>query len=333
MWWNKNQFSNEISDDVYDIFLRMNSGETTELDIQYFEDWKEKNPDLLVKYKETENLWHELGIHAMETNPEQLHEGNEGFRSKLTNNLLHSKLAIAASVILIISFLGSLHFLSIPDFLHYKTERGERLVVSLEDGSNIHLNSLTDVHVKFDENKRIIKLNKGEALFDVAHDENRKFTVQTLHSSIQAVGTEFNVSVISDDIEITIIEGTVLIRPIENDHNSNISEIAVVGDQILIDSNGLIESSTMENTEQVIAWTRGKLVFSGEPLYQALVKINLHSRHDILVKDSRLRNLPLFGVFNTGDTLGFISAIQEAFPVEPLEVSGNATLLTYKTDS
>jgi transmembrane sensor len=332
MWWNKNQSSDEINQDVYDVFLRMNSGETTESDQKYFEDWKEKNPELLVKYQEMDDLWNELGIYATDTPADDDHEYRGKDKPGPTRYLRHPGLAIAASIILVVSIFSGLHFFPGENVLHYQTERGERLVVSLEDGSNIHLNSLTDVHVTFDEHKRIIKLNKGEALFDVAHDENRKFIVQTIHGSIQAVGTEFNISVISDDIEVTIIEGTVLVKSNVNDLVPAIEEIATVGEQILIDSRGIIESKIMEDAGQVIAWTRGKLVFSGEPLHQALEKINLHSKHNILVKDPRLRDLPLFGVFNTGDTLGFISAIQEAFPVQPLEVSGNATLLTYRTD-
>ncbi len=332
MFWNSNESSYAINKDVYDVFMKMNSGETSDSDNQFFEVCKKNNPDLLEEYDELESLWNELGVHAIETSLVDTQKQETNSTSGRATHFLNPRLAIAASIVLLASFIGILNFSWNSDFLHYKTERGERLVVSLEDGSNVHLNSLTDVQVNIDESKRIIKLIKGEALFDVAHDESRKFIVQTTHGSIQAIGTEFNVSVISDDIEITIIEGTVLVKSNENDRDSEVSEIAVVGEQVLIDSFGIIESSKMEDAEQVIAWTRGKLVFSGEPLYQALLKINLHSKHNILVKDPRLRNLPLFGVFNTGDTLGFISAIEEAFPVQPLEVSVNATLLTYRTD-
>lgn len=332
MWWNRNQSSDEINQDVYDVFLRMNSGETTESDRKYFENWKERNPELLPQYQEMNNLWNELGIYATDMSSNEVHGYKEENSSMLTGYLRHPGLAIAASVMLLVSVFASLHYYSIPDFLQYTTERGERLVVSLEDGSNIHLNSLTDMDVIFDANRRLIKLNKGEALFEVAHDKNRKFIVQTIYGSIQAVGTEFNVNVISDDIKITIIEGTVLVKANKNDHHPAISEVVVVGEQVLIDDRGIIESTSIKNAEQVIAWTRGKLVFSGEALHLALEKINLHSKHSILVKDPRLRDLPLYGVFNTGDTLGFISAIEQAFPVQPLEVSGNATLLTYRTD-
>ena len=332
MRWGKKRSPDEVGQNIYDVFIRMNSGETSEVDREYFENWKEQNPEALVTYRKIEYLWNELGIHAMGMAPEDIHEYLKQTEFNKNHYLSYPKISIAASVILIVSIFFGIQFYSKDSAFSYQTERGERMVISLEDGSNVHLNSLSEVDVLYNDSERTIKLKRGEALFVVAHDENREFFVQTAHGSIQAIGTEFNISVVSDDIKVTIIDGTVLIKSKQNIDESVIVEIATVGEQIVIDSHGKLQSTTIENVTTIIAWTKGKLIFSGEPLHQALEKVNLHSKHHIRVKDPRLRNLPLFGVFNTGDTPGFVSAIEEAFPIKSIEVSGSTTLLLYSTD-
>ena len=332
MWWGKKRSPDEISQGIYAVFIRMNSGETSAVDREYFENWKEQNPEALVIYRKIEYLWNELGIHAMNMAPEDIHENLKQTEFNKRHNLSYPKISIAASVILIVSIFLGFQFYSKDSVFSYRTARGERMVISLEDGSNVHLNSLSDVDVLYSDSERTITLNRGEALFEVAHDENRKFFVQTAHGSIQALGTDFNISVESDDIKVTIIDGTVLIKSKQHIDQSVIGEVATVGEQVLIDSHGNLQSTTIENVTTIIAWTKGKLIFSGEPLHQALEKVNLHSKHNIRVKDPRLRNLPLFGIFNTGDTPGFIGAIEEAFPIKSIEVSGSTTLLLYRTD-
>ena len=332
MWWGQKRSPDDVSQDIYDVFIRMNSGETSEVDREYFENWKEQNPEAFVKYRNIEYLWKELGIHTMEMAPEDIHKYLKQTEFNKPHYLSYPKISIAVSAILVVSILLGVQFYSKNSTLSYQTERGERMVINLEDGSNVHLNSLSGVDVFYSDSERTIKLTRGEALFIVAHDENREFLVQTAHGIIQAIGTEFNISVVSDDIKVTIIHGTVLIKPKQAIVESVIEEVATVGEQVLIDSHGKTQSTIIENTSEIIAWTKGKLIFSGEPLHEAVEKVNLHSKHHIRVKDPRLQNLPLFGVFNTGDTSGFISAIEEAFPIKSIEVSGSTTLLLYRAD-
>lgn len=333
MWWRKDKSSAEL-DTVLALFVRVKCGDTvSEADQHTLAQWKAGNPELMASYQRFECLWDELGLYTAELSREQISSYLAG--TSTSNHRLgfftKPAFSIAASFILVCAVLLSVNHFFDNGESHYQTSRGERMVVGLTDGSNVHLNSLTEIVIRFDKDKRSIDLKRGEALFEVAHDAGRKFLVHTKHGSIQAVGTEFNVNVVSKDIRVTVLEGTVLVRPGDQlDTNAN-SEIATEGDQLLLDSSGAIESSTTGDTGKVIAWTRGKLIFSGEPLNQAIEKVNLHSKHNITVKDPRLQDIPLFGVFNMGDTAGFISAIEEAFPVKSIGISADTTLLLYKT--
>ncbi len=58
------------------------------------------------------------------------------------------------------------------------TGAGEQRMVALADGSRIHLNGSTRLVLDRD-NARFARLDEGEALFSVVHDDSRPFQVET----------------------------------------------------------------------------------------------------------------------------------------------------------
>ena len=75
-----------------------------------------------------------------------------------------------------------------------KTNPGMTTDLSLPDGTKVSLNSgsiLTYPEI-FSGNERKVMLS-GEAFFDVARDEEKKFIVETLHATkVEVLGTAFN---------------------------------------------------------------------------------------------------------------------------------------------
>jgi len=66
-------------------------------------------------------------------------------------------------------------YLQRPDT--YRTALGERRAVTLADGSQITLDSSSEVMVRYSANARALTLVRGQARFDVTHDVERPFTV------------------------------------------------------------------------------------------------------------------------------------------------------------
>ena len=71
----------------------------------------------------------------------------------------------------------------------YSTEMGEQQTITLEDGSVVLLNTLTNLETKFSRRHRDIYLNRGEAIFKVAKDMERPLRVFIGGMIVQAVGT------------------------------------------------------------------------------------------------------------------------------------------------
>jgi len=130
---------------------------------------------------------------------------------------------IAASI-LIVAGLGMLaFFLTLPAEDKLAEIKSDNVVrkEKLPDGSTVTLNKNTTLAYSTDHfsRKRIVKL-KGEAFFDVVHDESNPFLIEAADLKIEDVGTSFNVqakensgiaiiSVVSGEVKITTLTGQV----------------------------------------------------------------------------------------------------------------------------
>jgi len=130
---------------------------------------------------------------------------------------------IAASI-LIVAGLGMLaFFLTLPSEDKFAEIKSENVIrkEKLPDGSTVTLNKNTTLAYSTDHfsRKRIVKL-KGEAFFDVVHDEKNPFLIEAADLKIEDVGTSFNVqakentgiaiiSVVSGEVKITTLTGQV----------------------------------------------------------------------------------------------------------------------------
>ena len=97
---------------------------------------------------------------------------------------------------------------------------GQRANLTLPDGTNVWLNARSEMRYPavFTGNKREITLD-GEAYFEVTHNEDKPFVVQTNKCNVEVLGTKFNVEAYSDseDFCTSLIEGSVRVSDKGND--------------------------------------------------------------------------------------------------------------------
>jgi transmembrane sensor len=235
----------------------------------------------------------------------------------------------AAAVLLIAVAGGTAFYIRSQSPTSYTTDVGERRVIGLSDGSRISLDSDSEVDVRYTKAARAITLDRGRARFDVAHDVTRPFTVTAGAETVVAVGTSFNVERLGSKVLVTLIQGHVLIkgqapirtvsgRPtverssVKSVENPTVSLVA--GEQMVaaLDTKPVI---TPANLDAATAWEAGHLVFRGEPLGEAVERVNRYTDHPIVV-DPSAASIQISGVFDAGDIGSFVSAITGYFPVE-----------------
>src|ERR1700722_7925808 len=92
---------------------------------------------------------------------------------------------------------------------HYATAVGEQLAVTLADGSQVTLDTQSELSVAFTPSERVVRLLKGQVYVKVAKNHQWPFVVEALNRRIVAVGTAFDVRVDDTQVRVAMVEGTV----------------------------------------------------------------------------------------------------------------------------
>jgi transmembrane sensor len=206
---------------------------------------------------------------------------------------------------------------------HYTSGIGEVRRIALEDGSTLMLNTATEVAVQFSKRQRDIRLIRGEALFEVAHDQARPFIVYANDTAVRAVGTAFAVRLESSQVDVTVTEGVVEVTDRTtasgSAQESPVSARAqpqrvAANERVVITHARAAELETIAPAEAIrqLAWREGMVSFDGESLQTAVAEINRHNRRQIVIDDPALAAKPVVGIFRATDLDGFSAAAAEA---------------------
>jgi transmembrane sensor len=224
---------------------------------------------------------------------------------------------------------GTLYFLTAPTT--FNTSTGERHVEVLPDGSQVALDSDTEVRVRYLKNARELELDHGRARFDVAHDISRPFSVTAGTETIIAVGTAFDVEKIGQKVLVTLIRGRIVVKNNQAEHQDHPTAgippaLSLRAGQELVASTDAKPTITPANLAAANSWQSGRLVFNGDTLGEAVARENRYTDHPIQVAPS-IAAIRIVGAFNAGDISSFVSAITGYFPVQATTTADNVVLL------
>jgi len=205
----------------------------------------------------------------------------------------------------------------------YTSGIGEVRRIALADGSTLLLNTDTEVTVQITHERRDIRLIRGEALFEVAHDKARPFVVTAHETAVRAVGTAFAVRLESTQVDVTVTEGVVEVAVPAKEAgaapgapptlHAETKRVAA-NERIVIARTGAeeVQSIAPAASNRQLAWREGQVSFDAEPLAIAVAEINRHNRRQIVISDLALAAMPVTGVFRATDLEGFSAAAAAA---------------------
>lgn len=168
--------------------------------------------------------------------------------------------------------------------LQYSTAPGEIREISLPDGSRLTLDSDTSIRAWFRSNDRRLRLARGRARFDVAH-ENRRFIVDAGDSEIVAVGTVFDVAYRNAaTVEVHLLRGAVDVRRPHASGKAGAVRLEP-GDELRYTSEGSGSTATVRKHEQEADWTDAKIGWPDTRVMDVIAAANSRSTIQIILED------------------------------------------------
>jgi transmembrane sensor len=220
----------------------------------------------------------------------------------------------------------------------YQTKVGGQEIVTLPDGSKLTLNTDSRIATEFTETERRVKLLRGEAFFEVAHDASRPFSVYAGNGVVRAVGTAFSVRLNkANKLDVMVSEGRVALsaaKPLAG--TPSVSRPARTVMELTAGQSAVFSAEHVEILEHVtpteidrkLSWRVGMLAFAGEPLSDVVDEVGRYSDVDIEVRGDELRAMPIAGYFKAGEVEGFVEALHIMTGVEVTEVAPGHLVLS-----
>lgn len=224
--------------------------------------------------------------------------------------------AAAAAVVAIGlgAFLFELGGFGAPE--EYRTQLGGREVVPLADGSKVELNTDTRIRARVEDANRIVWLDRGEAFFDVAKDEDRPFVVMAGTHRITVLGTKFSVRRDDLDVQVKVLEGRVRVDAIDGNGEGSAKRppTMLTGGQVAVAraESTLVVDRPVRDIGNELAWRGGMLVMNQWTLGEAAREFNRYNRRKLVV-DASAEDIRLGGSFESGGVEAFARLLKDAY--------------------
>jgi len=188
----------------------------------------------------------------------------------------------------------------------YDTGHGEQAAWRLPDGSMLHLNTDSSTTVHYSKTERVVYVKRGQAFFEVAHGDRRRFRVSAGDAQVLAVGTEFDVYRRPDATLVTVVEGTVTVSVGEPPPSNGIeppgpSQRVSAGQQIGIEGGKLWPAPVPVDGKAAVAWLHRQIIVEDRPLGQVAEEFNRYGHVQIEIDDPALRAVRVSGRFDADD--------------------------------
>jgi transmembrane sensor len=317
-----------------DLFKRYYEQKATKNEITTLDEWdpeKEGKPHLrfFKKDRHTEKMWNEIAAEL-------------GFATRkksvwLSGRMLQ-KYAAAAMVLLFIS-VGSYFYFERDAFEstrevvmkrdYFLTERAQKQL-TLPDGTVVTMNSDTKLGIvtaSYNEDKREVWLEEGEAFFEVAKDPTKPFIVHSKNLETTVKGTSFNVKAYKelDQNSVSVRSGKVEVR-----NEGNLIGELIRDDQVTYNSTTRKIEKNKADWHDAAAWMDHRLVMKRADIKELKLRLRQQFNVELVTKNNVLEGTLLNSSFEKGTRLKQVLEVISAVYDVKYDLSQKGKVIIYK---
>ena len=319
-----------VDSEAADWLVMLDAGKLSANERRALRKWLSEDPENAASLQELATIWSEMDI-VLNDLP-----GTRQFKSRgFLSSFLARRWVNSAAVAVFLGCVGLsvwIYFTvdrqSISEIAYHATEVGTQHVERFSDGSTAHLNTDSIIETEYSDSSRIVRLLRGEAMFDVVHDPARPFIVYAGNQQLKVVGTKFVIRLTSENIVVTVTDGQVqLTKRQKTGSGASLDNMTKREQEIIFVSEGEeveignqvvtpeIKEVSDEEMERRFSWLNGQLVFRNEKLQQVIEEISRYVPAQIIIDDPELKEMRISGRFVIGDTDALMEAIEVSFNV------------------
>ncbi len=281
----------------------LHSDDMSDTQMEAYVAWMEANPRNAEAFRALDEVWVASGdasdaIHARFGPEARDATGASLFTGKLRAALQPAwtpQFAGAVAAICVIAVLALQWPQPAPQSQRFATAIGDLLDVSLADGSVVTLNTGSEIVVAFSEDKRVVSLERGGALFDVMPDAERPFQVRMNGGAVEVLGTVFDVLRDPDGFSVTVLEGRVSVSAEGEDPDLKAVVLNPNQRVEVITKLASLTSFTID-ADMATAWHRGQLIYRDAVVADVMTDLNRYSTVPLSIENAGIEQSNFTGV-------------------------------------
>jgi transmembrane sensor len=205
---------------------------------------------------------------------------------------------------------------------HFVHATGKSIVDSLPDGSVITLNKQTKLNYpeKFTGAERRVRMEEGEAFFNVAPDKQHPFVIDVQQVQVVVVGTSFNVKSEKNKTIVVVETGVVKVT------TGGVTTELQADEQLTV-QNGTAIAEKKVVTDKLYKYYRTREFVCDDTPLERLVQV-LNEAYNVRIRIGRkeLNGLRLNTTFNNESLEQVLKVIQLTFDVQVIHSNGEIIL-------
>lgn len=308
-----------------DWFLRLQTMDAESSDRNAFEAWLMSSPSHQEAYAEVSGVWQKLdSTTQLEQLASALETKNKSSRSKKIKAV---SVAICLILTVCLSVLMVDRWQSPTMQMTASADIGQTKTTVLEDGSKLTINANTNLEVIYYRNKRLIKLNSGEAIFEVTKHAERPFIVESNHARVTVLGTRFAVNRLDKRVRVSVDYGRVKVEGLKTDSNSANAEVTLLSGEVAEIGSDLLPQKVNRPAADAFSFERGIITFTNADMQEISETLSRYRQQPIKVKDGQHMNAKITAVIKSRNVERFLSKLPDLAPVQ-LEQQPNQLLIS-----
>jgi len=324
-------------DEAASWYAKLHSDSATESTWTEFLSWLESDPSHSTAFDRVEDIYEELDQARAPLAAELDQAGTivalnawRGLRRPLIFRAASGALGLLAACIVVAVGYGRIHAPS-NSVTQYETRIGESKKIALADGSIVEMNTGSALTVNFNKTQRLVRLDKGEAVFRVAKDPGRAFVVTAGDREVRDLGTVYDIQRGDRQVLVTVAEGLVAVSPHAGLVQSadDLAVEVLPGEQLVFNDGAAKPTIHKIDTDAVLAWRNGYLTFTNASLAQVAKDLSRYFTHPIVFQDQDAASRPFSGVLKIDNEDAVLKRLTELMPVlAERSADGNIILRT-----
>ncbi len=320
------------------LIAKVLSNEASSKEIAELDKWKELSEENSIYYSQSANLFKHINAiefkHQVDENKawDKVNNRINGHNTKvvrLFTNPTIFRMAAALVLITVSAVLATYYFKSNSSEVTQIATLNQIKKDTLPDGSVVCLNKNSELNFTISKNNtRQVKL-KGEAYFEVIHDETKPFEILVNDVIIKDIGTAFNVKAIpnSDTIEVLVESGEVQF------FSSTNKGLNLTKGQKAIYLNSSKAFALMKNypDQNIGSYQSNIFTFNETPLSTVVKQLNSVYNANISIADDSLKSKKITVLFNNESIDQIISILEETLDIKVTKKDSSIVLKANNT--